>query len=196
LTEKEPKAQLTGTQRSPLTKTDLEHQYKMELMRDCQIYGKSLKECKLFFGDKGYSLSKSLFTTLRNELKSRKSSKNWFSKEALFAVEEDHMISVDRIRKVEDVLVKQLLTLMDEDKFETSVNFDTDKDGIVKLRVRNYNLELLIKLTSAFESSSLSKSIVFPPNVSPDCSLYCLGLLQWHEPRPATSCAFCVNYRN
>ena len=103
--KKEPKAQLTGTQRSTMTKTELEHKYKIGLMRECQIYGKPLKECKIYFADKGFSLSKTQFTALRNELKSRKSAKNWFSNEALYVMEEAHMISTETGRKLEEDLM-------------------------------------------------------------------------------------------
>ena len=106
MTEKEPKAQKTSLV-TVLSKHELEHKYKLGLMRECQIYGKSLKECKIYFGDKGYSLSKTQFTALRNELKSRKSAKNWFSKEALYIIEEDHMIQVETGRAITADLVKE-----------------------------------------------------------------------------------------
>ena len=98
-------AQLAGTQRGTLTKRELEHQYKLSLMRDCQIYGKSLEDSKLYFNSKGYSLSKSQSTELKKELKSSKMAENWFSKEALFVMEESHMISVEAGRKMEADLV-------------------------------------------------------------------------------------------
>jgi len=96
------KAQLIGVQRGTLTKRQLEHQYKLSLMRDCQIYGKSLEDSKLYFNSKGYSLSKSQSTELKKELKSSKMAENWFSKEALFVIEESHMISVETGRKLEE----------------------------------------------------------------------------------------------
>jgi len=112
---KEPKAQRTSLV-NVLSKHELEHKYKLGLMRECQIYGKPLKECKIYFGDKGYSLSKTQFTALRNELKSRKSAKNWFSNEALFAMEESHMISVEAGRKMEADLVLEYWECEDVNK--------------------------------------------------------------------------------
>lgn len=106
MSEKEPKALKTSL-KTVLSKTELEHKYKLGLMRECQIYGKSLKECKIYFGGKGYSLSKTQFTALRNELKSRKSAKNWFSDEALYVIEEDHMIQVETGRAIVADLVKE-----------------------------------------------------------------------------------------
>jgi len=99
-----------------LSKTELEHKYKVGLMRECQIYGKSLKECKIYFGDKGFSLSKTQFTALRNELKSRKSAKNWFSKEALYVMEESHMISVETGRKLEEDIMLEYWNTNDIDE--------------------------------------------------------------------------------
>jgi len=104
--KKEPKAQ-SRSLKGVMSKTELEHLYKLGLMRDCQIYGKSLKECKVYFAGKGYSLSKTQFTGMRNELKSRKSAKDWFSNEALYHVEESHMVSCERGREFEDDLTKQ-----------------------------------------------------------------------------------------
>ena len=98
---------------------------------------------------------------LRNELKSSKNAKNWFSKEALYIIEEDHMISVERIRTIEDKLVNEMLKLVKEDEFETSVSYSTDSSGVVKLRVKNYNLELLIKLTAQFQSLQETKTKMF-----------------------------------
>ena len=106
LPDEKPKAQ-SRSLKAVLSKTELEHKYKLGLMRECQIYGKSLKECKVYFADKGYSLSKTLFTKMRNELKSRRSAKNWFSKEALFIIEEDHMIQVETGRAIVADLVKE-----------------------------------------------------------------------------------------
>ena len=76
-------------------------------MRDCQIYGKSLEDSKLYFNSKGYSLSKSQSTELKKELKSSKMAENWFSKEALFVMEESHMVSVETGRKLEEDIVLQ-----------------------------------------------------------------------------------------
>ncbi len=113
--KKEPKAQ-SRSLKGVLSKTELEHQYKLGLMRDCQIYGKSLKECKVYFAGKGYSLSKTQFTGMRNELKSRKSAKNWFSREALYVIEEDHMIQVETGRAIIADLVKEYWSTTDINK--------------------------------------------------------------------------------
>ena len=144
-----------------LSHKEMEHIVKLSLVRECNIYGKSYKETQQFFKDRSLSLSSSQWKNLRIELKSSKSAKNWFSKEALFVIEEDHMISVERIRKVEDKIVSIMLGLLNDDDFETSINYDTDKSGIVKLRVRNYNTELLIKLTAQFQSLQETKTKMF-----------------------------------
>jgi len=99
--------------RSGLSKPELEHQYKLGLMRDCQIYGKSYKECKEYFKTKGYTLSRTQFVNLRAELKSTKSSENWFSKEALYVLEEDHRLSLDRIRSIESDLAREYSNAQD-----------------------------------------------------------------------------------
>ena len=123
----------------------IKHPYKLSLMRDCQMYGKGYEESKKYFKSNGFTLGSTQFTDLRNELKSAKSAKNWFSKEALYVIEYDHMLSVERIRSIESIIVAQIHKLMGEGDFDTKVHFDTTDKG-VKQRIENYNLELLIKL--------------------------------------------------
>jgi hypothetical protein len=152
-----------GTSRSlrgGLSKSELEHKYKIELIRNCQIYGKSFKEAKAYFAAQGFSLSSSHWKNLKKELTTRTSAKEWFSKEALYIIEEDHMNSVERIRSIESLIVKQIHKLMGEGDFDTKVHFDTTDKG-VKQRVENYNTELLIKLTSQFESIQMTKTKMF-----------------------------------
>jgi len=122
-------------QRSQLTKTELEHQYKIGLMRDCQIYGKAYKDSKEYFKSKGYTLGRTQFAELKKELKSSNSAKNWFSKEALFVIEEDHMLSVERIRSMESDLVNEY--------------WNTD------------NVNLKIRIIAQFESLQLTKTKMF-----------------------------------
>jgi len=83
----------------------MQHPYKLSLIRDCQMYGKGYEESKKYFKSNGFTLGSTQFTDLRNELKSAKSAENWFSKEALFVMEESHMISVEAGRKMEADLV-------------------------------------------------------------------------------------------
>jgi len=97
----------SGIKNGQLTKTQIEHYYKQELMRDCQIYGKDYAESKDYFKSRGYSLGRTQFTELKKELKSAKSAKNWFSREALYVIEEDHMIAVERTRAMEDDIVNE-----------------------------------------------------------------------------------------
>lgn len=156
-----PKRQNIGTNVTPMTKPQVEHEYKLSLMRECQIYGKQYAECKEYFRSKGFSLGTTQFKLLRAELKNTKSAKEWFSKEALYVIEEDHMISVERIRKYEEKLVNISHKLIKEDDFETNVEYSTDKSGIVKLRVRNYNTELFLKIISEFKSIQEVKTKMF-----------------------------------
>ncbi len=137
------KDQLAPTQRSRLTKTELEHIVKLALMKDSQIYGKSFHETKVYFESKGFSLSRSQFTALRTELKSAKNSKNWFSKEALFVIEEDHMLSVERIRELDAAIYKHLKSLTDKEKLTPQ------------------KLNLLERLTARFESLQKTKTQMF-----------------------------------
>jgi len=149
--------QLTSL-RSGLSKPELEHQYKISLMRECQIYGKSFKESKEYFKTKGYTLSRTQFTNLRNELKSRKSAKNWFSKEALYVIEEDHMLSVERIRMMEDRLMQEFEQVSSTSFYN---NYDIKKPNQELTRNKNHDADLLLKITAQFESLQLTKTKLF-----------------------------------
>jgi len=113
----------------------MKHPYKLSLMRDCQIFGKGYEESKKYFKSKGFTLGSTQFTDLRNELKSANHAKNWFSKEALFVIEEDHMLSIERIRSMESDLVNEY--------------WNTD------------NVNLKIRIIAQFESLQLTKTKMF-----------------------------------
>jgi len=103
-------------------------------MRDCQIYGKSLEDSKLYFNSKGYSLSQSQFTKLKKELKSSKFAENWFTKEALFFIEEDHMLSVERIRRMEDKIYQDFWEADDvEIRLKTMTQFESIQNTKTKM---------------------------------------------------------------
>ncbi len=144
-----------------MTPVQLAHQYKLTLANDCKIFGKDYKESQLYFIDHGFKLGETQWKQLRKELKSTKRAKNWFSKEALYAIEDDHMLSVERIRSLEDKLVNEMNKLISDDDFDTVVSYSTDTSGIVKLRVKNYNLELLMKLVAQFQSLQETKTKMF-----------------------------------
>jgi len=156
--KKNQKGQLTGTQRSTLTKPQLEHQYKLSLMRDCQIYRKSLEDSKLYFNSKGYSLSKSQSTKLKKELKSAKSAKNWFSKEALFVIEQDHMLSVERIRMLEDRLMQEFEQVASTSFYK---NWDAKKPNQELIRNKNHDADLLLRIIAQFQSLQETKTKMF-----------------------------------
>lgn len=125
----------SGTKNDQSTKTQITHYYKLGLMRDCQIFGKDFTESKTYFKSKGYSLGRTQFTELRKELKSAKFAKDWFSKEALYVIEEDHMLSTERIRILENDLMAEY--------FKTK------------------GVELKLKIISQFESLQMTKSKMF-----------------------------------
>jgi len=122
---------------------ELIHEVKLSLMRDCEIYGKSFKEKQVYFKSKGYSLSQAQSTRLTQELHSTERTKNWFSKEALYVIEEDHMLSVERIRSLEDKLLEQF-----------DVIYTKTKKSIQEIH-------LLIKLIAQFQSLQETKTKMF-----------------------------------
>ena len=124
-------------------KKELIHDVKLSLMRDCQIYGKPFKEEQIYFKSKGYSLSQAQSTRLKQELHSTDNTRNWFSKEALYVIEDDHMLSVERIRSLEDKLLEQFY-----------VFYTKPKKSIQEIH-------LLIKLVAQFQSLQETKTKMF-----------------------------------
>lgn len=143
------------------TRAQILHQYKIGLVRECMIYGKSLKETQKYFASKGLKISKKSWQNYRNELKSAKSAKDWFSKEAMYAMEEDHMLAVESARRIEDKIKNILSRLLNEDDFDTKVDYATKSDGQVIQRVTNYNTELLIRLSGEFRAMQETKTKLF-----------------------------------
>ncbi len=163
MTEKEPKAH-SRSLKTVLTKTELEHKYKLGLMRECQIYGKSLKECKIYFGGKGFSLSKTQFTSLRNELKSRKSAKNWFSNEALYVMEEAHMISVETGRKLEeDIILKYWKTDELDEKLKIISQWESLQMTMTKMYSATPMVQELMEVHSRQELEEAKTQVATPP---------------------------------
>lgn len=154
------KSQKVPTKHGGMTNKQIEHQYKLSLMRECQIYGKLYAETSEYFKSKGFTLGHTQFTELRNELKSSKSAKDWFSKEALYVIEEDHMVSVERMRLFENTLVNKTLKLINDDDFETKTTFITTDSGVTS-RVKNYNFELYLKSMAEFRAIQETKTKMF-----------------------------------
>jgi len=127
-------------------------------MRDCQIYGKSLEDSKLYFNSKGYSLSKSQATKLKKELKSVKNSKEWFSKEALFVIEDDHKLSVERIRVMEDRLMQEYEQVSSTSFYN---NWDIQNPNQELTINKNHDANLLLKIIAQFQSLQESKTKMF-----------------------------------
>jgi len=126
-----------------LSHKEMEHIVKLSLVRECNIYGKPYKETQKFFKDRSLSLSSTQWKNLRLELKSPKSAKNWFSKEAMYVIEEDHMLSVERIRSLEDKLLEQFDNIYTKTKKSTQ------------------DIHLLIKLVAQFQSLQETKTKMF-----------------------------------
>ena len=147
-----------ATKHGNMTKVQIEHQYKLALMRDCKIYGKLYEESKMYFESKGFTLGESQFTELRKELKSADNAEQWFSKEALFVIEEDHMLSVERIRMMEDRLLKEFEQVA-ATNFYTYLNAETKQQEII--RNKAHDAHLLLRIIAQFQSLQETKTKMF-----------------------------------
>jgi len=134
------------------------HKYKLSLMRECIISGKSFKETEIFFKSIGVPLSQSQYTRLKNELKSTKSANNWFSKEALFVIEEDHMLSVERIRMLEDRLMQEFEQVSSTSFYN---NWDITKSNQKLTINKNHDGQYMLRLIAEFRALQETKTKMF-----------------------------------
>jgi len=134
------------------------HKYKLSLMRECIIYGKSFKETQIFFKSRGVSLSQSQYTRLKQELMSAKLAKNWFSKEALFVIEEDHQLSVERIRMIEDRLMQEFEQVASTSFYN---NWDIKKPNQKLTINKNHDGNYMLKLITVFMALQEIKTKMF-----------------------------------
>jgi len=140
------------------TNRELEHQVKLGLMRECMIYGKGFEASKAYFEFKGFTLGSTQFTELRNEIKSAQNAKEWFSKEALFVIEEDHMLSVERIRIMEDRLLQEFEQVASTN-FYKYINAGTKEQEIIRNKAHDVNA--LLRIIQQFQSLQETKTKMF-----------------------------------
>jgi len=152
------KSRKTGTKHGGMSKPQIEHAYKLSLMKDCNLYGKLYEASKLYFESKGFTLGTTQFTELRNELKSADNAKEWFSKEALFVIEEDHMLSVERIRMMENRLIAEF-EQVSATNFYTYINAGTDQQEVI--RNKAHDAHLLLRIIAQFQSLQETKTKMF-----------------------------------
>lgn len=150
--------QNSGVKKVKQTKKQIEHALKIELMRYCVIFGKSYQDTSLYFKSKGYNLGTTQFTELRNELKSKHAAKDWFRKEALYAMEEDHMLSVDRIKVLEDRIMEEF-EQVSATTFYKYINAGTDEQQIIRNKAHDGNF--LLRLVAQFQSLQDTKTKLF-----------------------------------
>jgi len=152
------KGRIAGKKAGNNKKQTLEHQLRLELMKNCMIYGKSFESSVLYFKSKGYSLGHTNFTELRNELKSAKEQQEWFSREALYVIEDDHHLSVDRIRLMENRLLEEF-EAVSATQFYKYVNQGTAQQEII--RNKSHDANLLLRIIAQFQSLQETKTKMF-----------------------------------
>ena len=153
-----PKEQISTTPPSKPSKANLKHQNKLLLMRDCLLYGKSLEESQKYFETRGQKLSKSNAILLKKEQKSVHYAKDWFSKEALYHIEEDHKLSVERIRMMEERLMSEFEQVAST-SFYLYVNSDEEEQQVIKNKAHDANL--LMRMIAQFQSLQETKTKMF-----------------------------------
>ena len=158
MAKKGDKNRNTVTKHVKMTKPQLEHQYKLALMRDCQIYGKTYEATQAYFKSKGFTLGTTQFTDLKNQLKETQNAKEWFSKEALFAIEEDHMLSVERIRMMENRLLEEFEQVA-ATTFYKYINAGTQEQELIK--DKSHDANLLLRIIAQFQALQETKTKMF-----------------------------------
>ena len=142
----------------PQNKANLKHQLKLELMRNCMIYGKSYEESQAYFKLKGFELSETTYTDLRKELRTRNQAQGWFSNEALYVIEEDHQLSVERIRVMEDRLLQEFEQLSATNYYKY-INQGTEQQELIKNKA--HDVHALLRVIAQFQSLQETKTKMF-----------------------------------
>jgi hypothetical protein len=140
------------------TKASLKHKLKLELLRSCMIYGKTYDETKAYFKLKGFEIGETVFTEMRAELKSRNSAEGWFSNEALFVIEEDHQLSVERIRMIENRLLGEFEQLA-ATNYYTYINQGKEDQALIRNEV--HDLSGLLRVSAEFRALQETKTKMF-----------------------------------
>lgn len=140
------------------SKATLKRELKLELMRTCKIYGKSYDETKAYFKLKGFELGETVFTELRTELKSRNAAEGWFSNEALYVIEEDHQLSVERIRLMEDRLLQEFEQLAATNYYKY-INEGKPEQELIRNSAHDVNA--LLRVIAQFQSLQETKTKMF-----------------------------------
>lgn len=105
------KAQEGQSQSQKMTNKQMEHELKICLIRECEIYGKKFKEAQKYFHDKGIEIGHTQWKALRKEIRSARGAQNWFTDEALIVLESDHKLSLHRTLQIENGLVDEIFRL-------------------------------------------------------------------------------------
>ena len=141
--------------KNPKNKNDLKKEAKLALMQVCIIYGKSYAASAAFFQSRGFELGETKYTELRNELLNRNNAKDWFSKEALFVIEQDHMLSVQRIKILEDRLMQEFEHVASTN-FYKYLNAGTDEQELVRNKAHDANV--LMRIIAQYQSLQETKT--------------------------------------
>ncbi len=141
-----------------MTPKQMEHEVKLSLMRDCKLYGKSVEATIAYFTSKGYNLGHTQYTDLTKELKSARMAIQWFDKEALYVIEQDHMLSTERIRMMENRLLEEFEQVA-ATNFYKYINEGKDEQEII--RNKSHDANLLLRIITSFESLQLTKTKMF-----------------------------------
>lgn len=136
-------------------KSTITHQKKLEIMRTCHIFRKSVDETIEYFQKRGYSISARTCARLKAELLAENYAEMWFSRDALEEIEKDHMLSWATIKMMEDRLVKEF-EQVSSTPFYDYINEGTDKQKLV--RNKSHDSDLMIRLVAQFESLQNTKT--------------------------------------
>ena len=137
---------------------DFKHKLELEYMRSCIIFGKKYAAAKAYFEANGLRLGESKFYELKSEVKSSKASQDWFAKEAIWVIEDDHKLSVERIRMLEDRLMAEF-EQVSATNFYTYINEGTEEQQLIK--DKSHDANLLLRIIAQFQALQETKNKMY-----------------------------------
>ena len=127
-------------------------------MRTCLIFGKHFQAAKQYFKANGLNLGETKFYDLKNELQSPKASEDWFSKEAIWVIQDDHKLSVERIRMLEDRLMEEFQQVAST-SFYTYMNEGEEQKQLIQNEA--HDAQLLLRIIAQFQSLQETKNKMY-----------------------------------
>ena len=135
------------------------HKLELEHVRHCILFGKKFKTGgEAYFIAQKMKIGASKFRDLKEEIQSEGAKREWFAKEALLVIEEDHQLSVERIRMMEDRLLQEFEQVASTSFYAYSNESENQQELI---KNESHDAQLLLRIIAQFQSLQETKDKMY-----------------------------------